>query len=57
MKEYRAYLVGPDGHFQDYKVITAPDDRRLSRRLSNTSTASLSKWELDRKIAVLPSTE
>lgn len=26
MTEYRAYLVGADGHFQGFKVITAADD-------------------------------
>jgi hypothetical protein len=54
MKDYRAYIVGPDGHFENFEVIIAPDDEqaiKAARRFVDGHDVEL--WELDRRIAVL----
>jgi hypothetical protein len=58
MKDYRAYLVGPDGHFKDFKVITALNDEAAVEAAKQfVDGVAVEVWELDRKIAVLPASE
>lgn len=55
MADYRAYFVGPDGHFKNFEVITAEDDEqalKIADKLVNGHDVEL--WQRDRKIAVLP---
>lgn len=54
MIEYRAYLVGADGHFKSAEVITAPDDEHalvLAQKLVDGHDVEV--WHLARKVAVL----
>ena len=58
MSDYRAYIVGPDGHFQTFEVIDAADDDgalKAAEKLTGGHIVEL--WQLDRKIAVLPASE
>jgi hypothetical protein len=55
MPDYRAYIVGDDGHFQASRVIQAPDDDaavEAAKKFVDGHDVEL--WHLDRKIAVLP---
>jgi hypothetical protein len=55
MPDYRAYFVGPDGHFRSFEVITADDDGQaveIAQKFVDGRDVEL--WQLDRKIAVLP---
>jgi hypothetical protein len=55
MTDYRAYIVGTDGHFKTSEVIVADDDQqalRIAEKLVDGHDVEL--WHLDRKIAVLP---
>jgi hypothetical protein len=52
MPEYRAYIVGSDGHFVDAVHLVCADDAEASekaKRLVNGHAVEL--WQLDRKIA------
>jgi hypothetical protein len=54
MPDYRAYIVGPDGHFRTFEVVTADDDEsaiKIARRYVDGHDVEV--WELDRKVAVL----
>jgi hypothetical protein len=54
MPDYRAYLVGPDGHFKSFEVITAGDDAAaIEAARQFVDGCDVEVWELDRKIAVL----
>jgi hypothetical protein len=58
MPDYRAYIVGPDGHFKTFEVIEASDDEqalKVAQKLADGHDVEV--WQLDRKIAVLPHTE
>jgi hypothetical protein len=58
MPEYRAYIIGSDGHFQSAEVITADDDvsaLTLADKFVNGHDVEV--WLLDRKVAVLPCKE
>lgn len=55
MPDYRAYIVGHDGHFKTFEVIVADDDDqalKLANKLVDGHDVEV--WLLDRKIAVLP---
>ena len=55
MQEYRAYLIGPDGHiFQRTDLVCADDEaaKESAKRLVNGHDVEL--WQLDRKIATFP---
>lgn len=55
MSDYRAYIVGTDGHFQSSEVIIADDDTqavKIAEKLVDGHDVEV--WQLDRKIAVLP---
>lgn len=54
MSEYRAYIVGADGHFRTFEVIVADDDQealRVAEKFVDGHDVEL--WQLDRKIGVL----
>lgn len=54
MPEYRAYIVGHDGHFRASEIIVAEDDKRavrIAEKLVDGHDVEL--WHLDRKIKVL----
>jgi hypothetical protein len=58
MTDYRAYIVGTDGHFKGAEIIAAPDDEtaiETAKKLVNGSGVEL--WDMDRKVAVLPASE
>ena len=55
MPDYRAYIVGTDGHFKSSEVIIADDDEgalKIADKLVDRNNVEV--WQLDRKIAVLP---
>jgi hypothetical protein len=55
MSNYRAYIVGLDGHFETFHVIDADDDDtavKTAQMLGNGQEVEV--WYLDRKVAVLP---
>jgi hypothetical protein len=55
MPDYRAYIVGADGHFKSAEVIMADDDEnavRIAEKLVDGHDVEL--WQLDRKVIVLP---
>jgi hypothetical protein len=52
--EYRAYLIGSDGHFCDAVPLICEDDAEAivkAKQLVNGRDVEL--WQLDRKIATL----
>ena len=52
MKEYRAYLIGPDGHIQQRIDILCADDnaaRERAKQLVDGHDVEL--WQLDRQMA------
>jgi hypothetical protein len=54
LPDYRAYIVGPDGHFRTFEVVTADDDGQvveIARKYVDGCDVEV--WNLDRKIAVL----
>lgn len=58
MPDYRAYIVGSDGHFKASEIIVADDDEhavRLAEKLVDGHDVEL--WHLDRKITLLRHTE
>ena len=55
MTDYRAYIVGTDGHFKSSEVIVAEDDKqaiKIAEKLVDEHSVEV--WQLDRKVAVLP---
>ncbi len=56
MIDYRAYVVGKDGHFQDFKVVEAENDEEaVAKAQKLVDGHDLEVWYLDRKITVLKS--
>ena len=58
MPDYRAYIVGSDGHFKSSEVIIADDDGqavKIAEKLVDGHDVEV--WQLDRKIAALPHKE
>ena len=54
MPEYRAYLIGLDGHFHSSTAIEAPDDDaavEAAKPLVDGHDVEI--WQRDRKITVL----
>ena len=54
MVQYRAYLIGSDGHFCDAVDLVCADDTEAiekAKQLVNGHDVEL--WQLDRKIATL----
>jgi hypothetical protein len=58
MADYRAYIVGQDGHFQTFKVVEAENDEAaVSAAKQFVEGHDVEVWYLARKIAVLKSDE
>lgn len=56
MSNYRAYIIGQDGHFCDFKVIEAPDDAAaVEVAKAFVDGHDIEVWHLDRKLAVFKS--
>lgn len=55
LAEYRAYLIGSDGHIQGYEPLICPDDDAAiaaAKRLVDSHDVEL--WEGTRKVILLP---
>ena len=51
MPEYRAYLIGPDGHFFSAVELEAPDDEEaISAAKQLVDGHDVELWQRDRKI-------
>jgi hypothetical protein len=58
MADYRAYLVGQDGHFHSFEVVKAENDESaISTAKKFVDGHDVEVWLLDRKVAVLKSDE
>ncbi len=56
MSDYRAYIIGQDGHFHDSQVIDALNDARaVEAAKSFVDGHDIEVWHLDRKLIVLKS--
>ncbi|MDB5615763.1 hypothetical protein [Tardiphaga sp.] len=58
MPDYRAYIVGTDGHFKSSEAIIADNDEKavkIAQKLVDGHDVEV--WQLDRKITVLPHKE
>jgi hypothetical protein len=54
MSEYRAYLIGRNGHIQGYEPLNCPDDAAAvaaAKRL--ISAHGVEVWQDDRKVVTL----
>jgi hypothetical protein len=54
MPDYRAYIIGPDGHFYETAALDAPDGTaaiEAAKRLIDDHDVEL--WQLDRNIKKL----
>ena len=51
MAEYRAYLIGDDGHFYDvFQLICADDAEAIEMAKKLVIDCGVELWQLDRKI-------
>ena len=58
MQEYRAYILGPDGHVRDRVDIVCADDetaKEKAKQLAGGGDVEL--WQLDRRIAEFRATQ
>jgi hypothetical protein len=54
MPDYRAYIVGPDGRFMDFKPIDAVDDAEALRAAHALLDGhDIELWHLARKVGVI----
>jgi hypothetical protein len=54
MPEYRAFLVGSDGHFHSSQGLEAPDDQAaVEAAKSLVNGFDVEVWLRDRKVAIL----
>ncbi len=55
MSSYRAYIVGPDGHFKSSEIVSAPDDAAAVEKAATfvTMEDGVEVWLLDRKVRKL----
>lgn len=52
MPDYRAYIIGPDGHFQDFVQLDCADDEEALKRARDlVGEHGLELWQRARKIA------
>jgi hypothetical protein len=54
MPEYRAYIIGSDGHFRDAIAMNCESDEVASRRADNLAraeTIEIELWQQARKVA------
>jgi hypothetical protein len=55
LPDYRAYIVGTDGHFTSSETIVASDDKeaiKIAQKLVDGHDVEV--WHMKRKIAFLP---
>lgn len=53
--EYRAYILGPDGHIQSrVDLICADQNTAIEHAKQLVDGHDVELWELDRKIATFP---
>ena len=56
MPDYRAYLIGEDGHFYDAVPLVCTDDAEaISKARPLAINHDVELWRLDRKVATFPS--
>ena len=54
MAEYRAYLIGDDGHFYDAVSLVCADDAEAMEKAKRPAVGhDVELWQLDRKIATI----
>jgi hypothetical protein len=56
MTEYRAYIVGSDGHFRDAIAMNCDSDETASQRankLAQAETSEIELWQGSRMVAAL----
>jgi hypothetical protein len=54
MAQYRAYLIGDDGHFYDAVHLIAEDDAEAMEKAKRLAVGhDVELWQLDRKIATI----
>ena len=52
MQEYRAYIIGPDGHIQERIDLLCADDNAAKERAQQLLNGhEVELWQLDRQIA------
>jgi hypothetical protein len=54
VSDYRAYLLGSDGHIESFENVMAPDDERavaIARKFVKGHNVEL--WHLARRVAIL----
>jgi len=52
MQEYRAYIIGPDGHIQERIDLLCADDNAAKERAQQLLNGhKVELWQLDRQIA------
>jgi hypothetical protein len=54
MPEYRAYIIGSDGHFRDAIAMNCDSDEAASKRADNLAkaeTVEIELWQEARKVA------
>jgi hypothetical protein len=55
MPEYRAYLIGSDGHFLDAVPLHCDDDHQaIQQAKALTDSHNVELWQLDRLVATFP---
>ena len=56
MQEYRAYILGPDGHIQNRVDLICPNEDRAMERAKQllVDGHDVELWQLDRMIATFP---
>ena len=53
MEDYRAYVIGPDGHIMNRVDFSCRDDEAAKERAKQlVADYDIELWHLDRKIAV-----
>ena len=54
MSDYRAYIVGSDGHFKTFEAIDAADDEQaIATAQQFVDGHNVEVWQLDRKVTIL----
>jgi hypothetical protein len=57
MQEYRAYILGPDGHVRDRVDIVCDDDETAKEKAKQlVDGQDVELWQVDRRIATFKAT-
>lgn len=55
-QKYRAYIVGPDGHFKSAEIVESVDDvAAIELAKKYVGEGGMELWLLDRQVAILRS--